>query len=82
MDRLTTATQQSHQRFVKYKDFRNPVLCIFVKEKYCFQPFNDETVSVWRVKVKNQLDATKYAVLLPQHVSGTNVPIIRNTMNK
>jgi hypothetical protein len=29
------------------------------------------------VKVKNQLDATKYAVLLPQHVSGTNMPIIR-----
>jgi hypothetical protein len=23
------------------------------------------------VKVRNQLDATKYAVLLPQHVSGT-----------
>jgi hypothetical protein len=31
------------------------------------------------MKVKNQLDATKYAVLLPQHVSGTNMPIIRST---
>jgi hypothetical protein len=30
------------------------------------------------VKVKNQLDATKYAALLPQHVSGTNMPIIRS----
>jgi hypothetical protein len=27
------------------------------------------------VTVKNQLDATEYAVLLPQHVSGTNMPI-------
>jgi hypothetical protein len=34
------------------------------------------------VKVKNQLEATKYAVLLPQHVSGTNMPIIRSTINK
>jgi hypothetical protein len=34
------------------------------------------------VKVKNQLDATKYAVLLPQHVSGTNMPIIRSTISK
>jgi hypothetical protein len=34
------------------------------------------------VKVKNQLNATKYAVLLPQHVSGTNMPIIRSTINK
>jgi hypothetical protein len=34
------------------------------------------------MKVKNQLDATKYAVLLPQHVSGTNMPIIRSTINK
>jgi hypothetical protein len=33
------------------------------------------------VKVKNQLDAIKYAVSLPQHVLGTNVPIIRNTIN-
>jgi hypothetical protein len=31
------------------------------------------------VKVKNRLDATKYVVLLPQHVSGTNMPIIRST---
>jgi hypothetical protein len=30
------------------------------------------------VKVKNQLDTIKYAVLLPQHVSGTNMPIIRS----
>jgi hypothetical protein len=34
------------------------------------------------VKIKNQLDATKYAVLLPQHVSGTNMPIIVSTINK
>jgi hypothetical protein len=34
------------------------------------------------VQVKNQLDATKYAVLLPQHVSGTNMPIIRSIINK
>jgi hypothetical protein len=34
------------------------------------------------VKVKNQLVATKYAVLLPQHVSGTNMPIIRSTINE
>jgi hypothetical protein len=34
------------------------------------------------VKVKKQLDATNYAVLLPQHVSGTNTPIIRSTINK
>jgi hypothetical protein len=33
------------------------------------------------VTVKNQPDATKYAVLLPQHVSGTNMPIIRSTIN-
>jgi hypothetical protein len=33
------------------------------------------------VKVKNQLDATKYAVLLSQHVSGTNMPIIRSAIN-
>jgi hypothetical protein len=26
-----------------------------------------------KVKLKNQLDVTKYAVLLPQHVSGTNM---------
>jgi hypothetical protein len=30
------------------------------------------------MKAKNQLDATKYAVLLPQHVSGTNMPIIKS----
>jgi hypothetical protein len=29
------------------------------------------------VRVKNQLDATKYAVLLPQHVLGTNMPDFR-----
>jgi hypothetical protein len=34
------------------------------------------------VKVKNRPDATKYAVLLPQLVSGTNMPIIRSTSNK
>jgi hypothetical protein len=34
------------------------------------------------VKVKNQPDASKYAVLLPQRVSGTNMPIIRSTINK
>jgi hypothetical protein len=34
------------------------------------------------VKIKNQIDATKYAVLLPQRVSGTNMPIIRSTINK
>jgi hypothetical protein len=33
-------------------------------------------------KVKNKLVATKYAVLLPQHVSDTNMPIIRSTINK
>jgi hypothetical protein len=38
--------------------------------------------SLYVVKVTNQLDATKYAVLLPQHVSGTNIPIIRSTINK
>jgi hypothetical protein len=34
------------------------------------------------VTVKNQPDATKYAVLLPQHVSGTNMPIIRSTISE
>jgi hypothetical protein len=34
------------------------------------------------MKKKNQLDATKYSVVLPQHVSGTNMPIIRSTINK
>jgi hypothetical protein len=34
------------------------------------------------VKVKNQPDATKYPVLLPQHVSVTNMSIIRSTSNK
>jgi hypothetical protein len=34
------------------------------------------------MKVKNQPDVTKYAGLLPQHVSGTNMPIIRSTINK
>jgi hypothetical protein len=34
------------------------------------------------VKVKKQIDATKYAVLLPQHVSGTNMPIISSTISK
>jgi hypothetical protein len=34
------------------------------------------------VKVKNELSATKYAVLLPQHVSGTNMPIIMSTIDK
>jgi hypothetical protein len=34
------------------------------------------------MKVKNQLDATKYAVLLPQHVLGTNMPIIRSIISK
>jgi hypothetical protein len=33
---------------------------------------------LWIVKVKNQPDATKNAVLLAQHVSGTNMPIIRS----
>jgi hypothetical protein len=32
-----------------------------------------------KVKVKNQLDATKYAVLLPQHASNTNMPFISST---
>jgi hypothetical protein len=32
--------------------------------------------------VKNQPDATRYAVLLPQHVSGTNMPIIRSTISE
>jgi hypothetical protein len=32
----------------------------------------DETLTKL-VKVKNQPDATKYAVLLPQHVSGTDM---------
>jgi hypothetical protein len=30
------------------------------------------------VKVKKQLDATKYSILFPQHVSGTNMAIIRS----
>jgi hypothetical protein len=34
------------------------------------------------LKIKNQLYPTKYAVLLPQHVSGTNMPIIRSTINR
>jgi hypothetical protein len=34
------------------------------------------------VKVRNQLDATKYAVLLPQHVSGTTMAFIRSIINK
>jgi hypothetical protein len=37
------------------------------------------------VEVKNQLDATKYAVfqfLLPQNVSGTNMPIIRSKISE
>jgi hypothetical protein len=34
------------------------------------------------MKVKNRLDATKYAVLLPQHVSGTNMPIISSTISE
>jgi hypothetical protein len=34
------------------------------------------------VKVKKQLDATKYVVLLPQHVSGTNMPIIRSAISE
>jgi hypothetical protein len=34
------------------------------------------------VKVKNQLDVTKYAVLLPRHVSGTNISIISITIDK
>jgi hypothetical protein len=38
--------------------------------------------SCFILKVKNQLDATKYAVLLPQHVSGTNMPIIRSTISE
>jgi hypothetical protein len=32
-------------------------------------------------KVKNQPDATKYVVLLLQHVSGTNMAIIRSTIS-
>jgi hypothetical protein len=38
--------------------------------------------TLYIVKVKNLLDATKYAVSLLQHVSGTNMPIIRSTVNK
>jgi hypothetical protein len=34
------------------------------------------------VKVKIRLDAIKYAVLLPQHVSGTNMPITRSTISE
>jgi hypothetical protein len=34
------------------------------------------------VKVKNRLDATKYAVLLSQHVSVTNMPIISSTISE
>jgi hypothetical protein len=34
------------------------------------------------LKVKNQLDVTKYVVLLPQHVLGTNMPIIRSAINE
>jgi hypothetical protein len=38
---------------------------------------------MYLVKVKNRLDATKYVVfLLPQHVSGTNMPIIRSTISE
>jgi hypothetical protein len=34
------------------------------------------------VKVKNQPYPTKYAVLLPKNVSGTNMPIIRSTISE
>jgi hypothetical protein len=34
------------------------------------------------VKIEKQLDATKCLVLLPQHVSGPNMPIIMSTINK
>jgi hypothetical protein len=37
--------------------------------------FQSMNIKVTR-NVKNQLDAAKYAVLLPQHVSGTNMAII------
>jgi hypothetical protein len=48
-----------------------------------FQKF-DVHVTVHRRqwKVQNRPDATKYAVLLPQHVSGTNMPIIRSTISE
>jgi hypothetical protein len=49
----------------------------------CVKEIPAATASMWiSRKVKNQLDTTKYAVLLPQHVSGTNMPIIRSTINK
>jgi hypothetical protein len=34
------------------------------------------------VKVMNQIDVTKWAVLLPQHVAGTSMPIIRSTISE
>jgi hypothetical protein len=43
--------------------------------------FATSMVNKMKVKVKNQLDATNYAVLLPQHVSGTDMPIIGGTVN-
>jgi hypothetical protein len=48
----------------------------------CRQFHADVVCIVDIVKVENQLDATKYAVLLPQHVSGTNMPIIRSTISE
>jgi hypothetical protein len=44
----------------------------------------DVHVTVHRdiVKVKKKINTTKYAVLLPQPVSGTNMPIIRSTITK
>jgi hypothetical protein len=50
--------------------------------QYMTAPSNATEIDKLLVKIKNQLDATKYAVLLPQHVSGTNIPIIRSTINK
>jgi hypothetical protein len=42
--------------------------------------FATSIVNKMKVKLKNQLDATNYAVLLPQRVSGTDMPI-RGTVN-
>jgi hypothetical protein len=57
----------------------------FAIDSFCSTAMNPSSlIFIWpciadTVKLNNQLDATKYAVLLPQHVSGTNMPIIRRS---
>jgi hypothetical protein len=43
--------------------------------------FATSMVNKMKVKVKNKLDATNNAVLLPQRVSGTDMPIVGSTVN-